>query len=1018
MNRKFGVSILILCFASSNIHLAWATEMIEVAPVIVQPEMQELNEQMINRDRQNRDEEIAIKQLIEDNDQLTQTTLAHQQNEGLAKINQTMLSYRDALLSRDRARIVANGERGWTSRYGDLIALTEDADAMTVPLEKKNDLLAEKYQMLTQLKDEMTALNEKLSSKSQDIYKQKETTIDGFKKIAQEQEDKIQMLTQRLGEMDQRISKYDAIIAEKDHQIALLKDEAAAKDEVIKNQKDQIDILQGQLKEGSVPVPSAHHMTLPPIVVNASSNQQPQPAPALPVFNTAALAAKDVIIKQQQGQLDLLKSELEDRIAQGNKPDQKDEMIKQQEKQITILKQQAEELSSKQDLIKSQADQMARASEQFKDNSALYASVQAQVVNLRNTIHAQDLDLKAKNDSIRWLHQVLAVAKNKAQYYQLTSQVNQIPMKQLQEEVQRIKSDFAQRLKDYDQFENAVASLKDQVSQLSLQLAKKQAQVNLLKTELENKITEAKNKGQQDAQAQQDLKAQLQDKEDQIVKMKTDVLTILQAQANKEIYRRNAAAQVDDRVKLAQQLIDLQAQETALLEEKNNLAVAQNAIFDQHALDLESKIKDLLAQHQIQTVDLQSHMQELKNELAQKEEQVNSYKAELGNKIAEEKSQSVLEAQIQDLKSQLQDNEAKIATMNAQLEAGQKTQEEADSLKQQLAAEQDKADQLKQQLDSKTSQSDQMTMMMGDYQKKLESRDNAYNKQLKQILSADSYKMQMEKQIADLNAQLQEREAEVVKIKKDMYDSEELANAKDKDIQTKDLSMSMVQQKMLDDKINEYQGKINGLQATNVNQVQEVINLKTELALARQQLEGMPSSDEIAFLRTGLQKATLQLKQKDAALLQIKANAAEYAKEFKEQTQEFQSLKDQLLDAQAAIAHKDEDLKYKDMALTRLKVISRGLTQRIDAAEKNLMSKTHGYKVEDLQMQLKRDNARIKDLQAQLNQLRAPSKDNTNNTMEEKLQQALNKINEQGRLINALAQKLQGAGQSVDLSKI
>jgi hypothetical protein len=185
----------------------------------------------------------------------------------------------------------------------------------------------------------------------------------------------------------------------------------------------------------------------------------------------------------------------------------------------------------------------------------------------------------------------------------------------------------------------------------------------------------------------------------------------------------------------------------------------------------------------------------------------------------------------------------------------------------------------------------------------------------------------------------------------------------------------------------------------------------------------MTSSDEIEYLKSGLKKATAQLQAKDAALqaknaalLQIKANASEYAKAFKDQTQEFQSLKDQLVDAQDALARKDEDLKYKDLALARLKMMSKGLNERISVAEKNIGSKQPhtGTKIGDLQMELKRANMKIKALQDQLNQLGAPS----DSVMEQKLKQALDKINEQGRIISALAQKLQDAGKSVDLSKI
>src|SRR5208283_6120534 len=98
-------------------------------------------------------EEFAIKQLIQENDKLIQSTLASQQDEGLRKVDQVMLNYRDALLSRDQGRIVANGER-WSSRYGDLIDLTVAVDDMKDlhrDLASKRNLIEEKYQILNDL---------------------------------------------------------------------------------------------------------------------------------------------------------------------------------------------------------------------------------------------------------------------------------------------------------------------------------------------------------------------------------------------------------------------------------------------------------------------------------------------------------------------------------------------------------------------------------------------------------------------------------------------------------------------------------------------------------------------------------------------------------------------------------------------------------------------------------------------------------------------------------------------------
>jgi len=1106
---NYGTGILIFCFTLSTMNMGWATETIETSPIIVQPyDGQPLNQQMLAQDRLNRDEEIEIQQLIEQNNKLTQTTLAHQEDEGLAQINQTMLGYRDALLSRDRARIAANEVTWRGSRYGDLIALTEDADAMTVhqDLEDKTGLLAQKYQMLSQLKDEMVTLNEKLSNPPQPAPEQ--ATIEGFKSVAKQQQDKIQMLVANLGEMDQKINRLDDIMAQKDRQIAQLT-------EALDRAENELAALEAQPKTPAAAAPMAN-VSLPAIIVNPPAAQAPLKVPtmntALPaiivnpssVQQTAVLAAKDALIKEKQAQVDLLKSELEDKItelkgrderiraqaeqikaAPSNDQGQKDQFIKQQQAQIEVLKVRTQELSSREGLLKSQAEQikiasennqvknetiikqqqdqiavleqqsgellarqgliksqaeaMARLTEEFKGQGAIYAQLKEQVTDLKNKMQAQDMELKSRDESIHWLNQVLAVAKHKAQYYQLTAQMDQIPMKQVQEQMQGLKDDFAQRFKDYDQFETAISSLKSratelelqlsrkqgQVDQLKLQLSGKQSQMNLLNTELENKTMEAKNQSQEDAALEQSLKVRLQEKDNQIIKMKSDLLRILQAQANKEIYGRRSAAQVDDRIKLAQQLIDLQQQETALLDEKSGLEADQNNLFDQHALALEHKIKAVLVQHRIQVMDLEGRMQELSGELSQKQDQVNQLEAQLRDKITEEKNQTVLETQIQDLNNQLRDKTDEITALKSQLQSGQESQQEADSLQQQLNAAQTEVAQLKQQLDSKVAQSDQMTAIVANYQQKLESSNNAYNKVLQQQILFRNYRLRVEKQIADLNDQLQEKQAQVARIKSDMDDLQAAARAKDMDIQTKDLSLSMVQQKMMDEKVGEYQNKIDTLHAINARQLREIRRLNADLALARQGLQAVPSSDELEFLRSGLQKATSELQQKDLMLSQIKANADEYQKQFNEQTKEFQSLKDQLADAQEDIQRKDEDLKYKDMAITRLKNMSRAsggdlkdqvvvLTQRLEAVEKKLRAKTHANKVDALEAKLEDADLEIKNLHKQLDELKSPFK---SNPLQTKLQQALDKIDEQGRIISVLAKKLEDAGQDVDLTK-
>ena len=71
MNRKFGIGILALCFGLSSVNVSLAAQVIEISPVIVQPyDLREISQQMLEQDRVNRDQELAIRGLIDDNQKM------------------------------------------------------------------------------------------------------------------------------------------------------------------------------------------------------------------------------------------------------------------------------------------------------------------------------------------------------------------------------------------------------------------------------------------------------------------------------------------------------------------------------------------------------------------------------------------------------------------------------------------------------------------------------------------------------------------------------------------------------------------------------------------------------------------------------------------------------------------------------------------------------------------------------------------------------------------------------------
>jgi hypothetical protein len=92
----------------------------------------------------------------------------------------------------------------------------------------------------------------------------------------------------------------------------------------------------------------------------------------------------------------------------------------------------------------------------------------------------QDLDLKAKEESVRWLNQVVAVAKIKAEYYQLTSQQDRLTMEQAQQD----KENQIIAMKTAIQSLQATQARADALRQ---QLADQQNKADLLKAELDSK---------------------------------------------------------------------------------------------------------------------------------------------------------------------------------------------------------------------------------------------------------------------------------------------------------------------------------------------------------------------------------------------------------------------------------------------------------------------------------------------------------------------------------------------------
>ena len=91
MNKNLGINILILCFSLSSVNPSLAAQVLDVPPAVVQPsDLSAVNLQMLELDRENQEQVLAIQGLMEENEKLANAALAHKQNPALEKINRTI----------------------------------------------------------------------------------------------------------------------------------------------------------------------------------------------------------------------------------------------------------------------------------------------------------------------------------------------------------------------------------------------------------------------------------------------------------------------------------------------------------------------------------------------------------------------------------------------------------------------------------------------------------------------------------------------------------------------------------------------------------------------------------------------------------------------------------------------------------------------------------------------------------------------------------------------------------------
>jgi len=152
--------------------------------------------------------------------------------------------------------------------------------------------------------------------------------------------------------------------------------------------------------------------------------------------------------------------------------------------------------------------------------------------------------------------------------------------------------------------------------------------------------------------------------------------------------------------------------------------------------------------------------------------------------------------------------------------------------------------------------------------------------------------------------------------------------------------------------------------------------LRQELALARQRLQGMPSTDEIDFWKSGLKKAAAELKEKGQMLAGLQAAAGHYPEKLAIQTKALQSLKAQLEGVQQELSKSQGIVDDKTKEILRLKYLSKmaqqdwrkqvmELNRKLDAAQKKFGQKMYENRIMALEKQISNLKARLQQKETQ-----------------------------------------------------
>jgi chromosome segregation ATPase len=698
---------VLLTLSTTPVQVLAAERPVNFPPIYVSPiqgtstrapdfDIHQLKEEVLNQERINRDQEILVKQLSQENAALTEEVEQLQkQNPGLSKslsdsleilsdLRQVMLAYSYQLDERDRTMILNN-------------ETTLDLRERIRQLEAKYSQVLSENAVLEQ--DKKSAIDHELAQKQGELTSQYEDQMEflAFKE-------------KTITEQYQQLLDYKAQLIRTKEDLEKVRSNYQALIEQTKNAS-----VQTVIKE----VPVAQAQEAQPLTVQAPTDVNSA------MFQETLENLKAQTIRLQQYQTELKSKDesvfdLQDKIL---KKDEEIAKLKNElletKNQLTTTKEQLAASQKEVEALKALAtntpevtpEQMATAQKELSASQEKIVKTEKELVEAKTTVSSQQEAITVLNSDLNQMKKNVGELKEKYAHYDegfALIRLKIIELKQQLADAQTVNKDMASQKEAVEKLKATINDLSNQLKSSKEDSAMYQAQIKGLNQSLEG------------------LKAQLKERDTQIAQFKTKEQTTLATIGELK-------AQVED---LSKQNVSIKALQDDLQKAKERMELYDTLVSKR------GLIEQLAAQKAV-----------LLTQWAQGNQQKSDYfKNQIKGTIDFWQSLSKSnEAQLDHIKEESKKQHARVEQMEAQVNDYKKKTIQLESM---LDVYQNKADSIDQDSKAQSKMAEQLLKDLQAAQRTLEERE----KELKQV-KAYFYELEQRsavklQEIKDKNAQI------------------------------------------------------------------------------------------------------------------------------------------------------------------------------------------------------------------------------------------------------------------------